>query len=80
MVERVVDSYEGKPKLGDLVANRDKRSIGNVGSDSDNVQHDSRLNKTICQILGIGWGDGGVPEGIGTFLVGSKYSLNPFLV
>ena len=37
VVERVVDSYEGKPKPDDLVVSRGRGSIDSVGSDFDNV-------------------------------------------
>ena len=72
----MVGSYEGKPKLSDLVASEGRRSIVSVGSDFGNVQHDSRLGRTTCLILGVGWGGDGVPEEIGTFLTGSKCLAN----
>ena len=79
MVGRVIDSYEDKPKLDDQVASEGRRNIGSAGSDFDNVQHDSRLDETICLILGIGWRGGEVSEEIGTFPISSKYSASQFL-
>ena len=56
MVMRRVSSYEGKPVPDDQIASEDKKSIGSVGNGSDNVQHDSRLDKMIHWILDIRWG------------------------
>ena len=52
-VRKRVNNFEGKPVPNDPVASRDKRSTDNAGNGSDNVQHDSKSSKTLCQILGI---------------------------
>ena len=57
MVERVVDSYVGRPVPGDQVASKGRRSIGNVGNDFDSVQRGSKLGRMIHLISGIEWGD-----------------------
>ena len=74
------DSCGGKPKLSGLVANEGKRSIGNVGNGSGSGQHDSRSNRMLRRISGIGWGDDGVPEGIGTYPIDNMCLTDPFLV
>ena len=79
-VERRVDSYEGKPVPNGQVASGDRQSIDSVGSGFGSVQRDSKLSRTLCQILSIEWGDGGVPGGIGTFLVDSRCLMDQFLV
>ena len=53
MVGNVVGSYEGKPVPGDQVASEGKKSIGSVGSGSDNVPRDSKSGKIPHSILGI---------------------------
>ena len=80
MVERVVNSYEDMPKLGDPVASKGKRSTDSVGSGSDNVQHDSKSDRMIHQISGIGLGGDEVPGGIGTFPINNKCLIDLFLV
>ena len=54
VVMRRISNYEGRPVPDDQVASEGMRNIDNVGSGFDNVQHDSRLNKMIHQILDIG--------------------------
>ena len=80
VVERVVNNCVDKLVPDDRVASEDKKSIGNVGNGFDNVQHDSKLNKMTHQILGIEWGDDGVPGEIGTFPANSKCLTSWFLV
>ena len=53
VVMRRVGSCKGRPVPDDQVASKDRKSIGDVGSGFDNVQHDSKLNKTIHQISDI---------------------------
>ena len=52
-VERRVDNYKGKPVPNDQVASGGRKSIGSVGNEFGNVQHDSRLSKRPCLILSI---------------------------
>ena len=78
--ERRVGNYEGKPVPDDQVANEGKRNIGSAGSGFGSVQHGSRSSKALHRILDIKWEGDGVPEGIGTFLVGSRCLVDPFLV
>ena len=71
-VGRKVNSYEGKPVPGDQVASGGRRSIGSVGSGTDNVQHGSKSSRTSRRILGIRWEGDEVPGGIGTCPVDNK--------
>ena len=64
----------------DQVASGGRRNIGSVGSGFDSVQRDSKSSKTLHQILNIGWEGGGVPGGIGTFLVDSRCLIEWFPV
>ena len=64
----------------DQVASGDRRNIDSVGSGFGSVQYGSKSGKMLHQILGIEWGGGGVPEGIGTFLVDSRCLVDPFPV
>ena len=74
------DSCGGRPKPGGPVANEGKRSTGNVGNGFGSGQHGSRSNRMLHQISSIGWGDGGVPGGIGTYPVDNMYLADLFLV
>ena len=47
------DSCEGKPVPDVQVASEGMKNIGSVGNCFDNVQHDSKSNKMICQISDI---------------------------
>ena len=44
-VGRKVGNYKGRPVPNDLVASRDRRNIGNVGSGIDNGQRGSRSGR-----------------------------------
>ena len=77
---RMGDSYEGRLGLDGLVANEGKRSIGSVGNGFGNGQHGSRSNRMLRRISSTGWGDDGVPEGIGTYPVDNMCLANPSLV
>ena len=74
------DSYEGRPGPDGLVANEGKRSIGSVGNGFGNGQHGNRSNRMLHRISSIGWGDDGVPGGIGTYPVDNMCLADPFLV
>ena len=74
------DSYEGRLGPGGLVANGGRRSIGSVGNGSGNGQHGSRSNRMLRRISSAGWGDDGVPGGIGTYPVDNMCLADPFLV
>ena len=74
------DNYEDRPGLDGRVANEGKRSTDSVGSGSGSVPRGSRLNKMLRRISNIGWGDGEVPGGIGTYPVDSMCLADPFLV
>ena len=68
---RAGDNYEGRPGPDDQVANEGRRNIDNVGNGSGSDSHGSKSNKMLRRISSIGWGDGGVLEGIGTYPVDS---------
>ena len=42
------NSCEGRLVLDGWVASVDRRSIGNVGSGSGNVQHGNKLSRILC--------------------------------
>ena len=71
-VERKVNNCMGRPVPNDQVASRGMRNIGNVGNVIDNDRRDSRLGRTLRQILSIRWGGDEVPGEIGTCLVNSR--------
>ena len=53
MVVKVVDNCEGRLGLDGLVANGDRRSIGSVDNDFDNVQCGNMLGKILHPTLDI---------------------------
>ena len=80
VVGNVINNYEGMPRPDDQVANEDRKSIGNADNDFGSAQHGNKLGKMIHPTSGIWQEGGGVPEGIGTWLVGNKCSAGQFPV